>query len=387
MIQENKSNFSIYFVFTLIGAILSYSIGAAYASGQEISQIWTVHGLSFVAPAIPCELSYGVLGILVLIGCRRYNITSGKEFFVRYMGKYPGLALYYYTLLYVIGMLIQQMSGGGSFLSQYLGIPVWASSLFFASLLVAAAVLGLERVVAIISKIAPFLAVLMVLIAVVGLANPVDGIEKGNELAIASNGARISENLWLGAAINHCYNIIFYIPFFTTLSTLRPKNRERASMKEYIVACAIAFGIDVVMVVVITYSQIANYSLIQGTAAPGLAMAMHFLPVIAPVFTIVLFLASFTTASPIAVMAVGFFAKKGTTKYVVVCFAVVLGAFAISLFGSYEQIVNLLMTISGKIGGAAYVCAIVNAIYRKVTKKGADELVLEDDVKGADNEQ
>ena len=116
-------------------------------------------------------------------------------------------------------------------------------------------------------------------------------------------------------------------------------------------------------------SQIANISIIIGTPAPNLAMTTYHAPKMAGILVFLVVAASFTTAAPVAVIAAEYFAEADTKRFKIIGTVLVLAEFAVSFLGSYAQIINILVSVSGWVGVFALVVAVINCIYRLTVYK------------------
>ena len=74
--------------------------------------------------------------------------------------------------------------------------------------------------------------------------------------------------------------------------------------------------------------------------------------------------ASFTTAAPVAVIA-----AADTKRFKIIGTVLVLAEFAVSFLGSYAQIINILVSVSGWVGVFALGVAVINCIYRLTVNK------------------
>lgn len=144
-----------------------------------------------------------------------------------------------------------------------------------------------------------------------------------------------------------------------------------ASKRETCLWVVISYVLLAGVVLLMVASQIANMSVVIGTEAPNLAIATAHTPIFAAILTLMIVAASFTTTAPIAVICAEYFAKPDTPRYKVIGTAIVLLALAISFLGSYSQIINVLVAVSGRIGVGVYAFAVVYQLYRRVFKKSS----------------
>ena len=357
------------FVFSMVGAMIAYYIGAATGTGQEFFQVYSAHGVMGILGTVLQHVALALLGLVVILTCQKKSLNSAKDCFIYFLGKPVGMVIYYYTVAYVFCTLVQLISGTGSLVQQYYGIPYYVGSIVLAVLLVLSVIFGFKAVIAIISKIAPIIIVVMAIVCAIGLIAPTDGLAVGSEIARSSSEIMRTSSSWLGSTIlHHTYLILFLVPYYQSCYTLDPK----ATKQETILWIVIAYTLLAILVILMVASHIANISIVIGTAAPNLAIAMKHAPKLATLLVVMTVAASFTTTAPIALIAAEYFAKPGTQRFKVAGILVVLAGLAVSFLGSYAAIINVLVSVSGRVGIGVYAVAIIYKIYKCVADSKAD---------------
>lgn len=352
------------FVFSMVGGMIAYYIGASTGTGQEFFQVYSSHGAIGVIGTIIQHILLAALALIVILICKKYDLPNAKECFVWFLGKYVGTAIYYYTVAFVFCTMIQLISGTGSLLTQYYGWPYYIGACALALLCVLSVLFGFKKVIDIISKIAPLILLVMAVIFVMSLIAPVDGLAKGSELALSSTEIIRTSSSWIGGTVlHHTYLILFVIPYYVSCHMMDPQASKRETISWIVISYAILSALVVLMVL----SQVSNMSLAIGAAAPNLAVASVHTPALATVLVFMIVAASFTTTAPIAVIAAEYFAEPGTKRYKIIGTVIVLLALIISFTGSYAQIINVLVSVSGRIGVVVYIIAVVYRIYKAAT--------------------
>lgn len=366
MVDKNK-NVRIGFIFSMVGGMIAYYIGASTGTGQEFFQTYSSHGIQGVIGVVIQHILLATLALVVILTCKKHEIKDPKGMFVWFLGKPVGTAIYYYTVAFVFCTMIQLLSGTGSLLNQYYGWPYYVGAVSLAALCIISVVFGFKKVIDIISKIAPLILLAMAVVFIVGLIDAQDGLQKGTELALdpSTEGVMRTSDSWLGATVlHHTYLILFVIPYYVSCYLLDPK----ASKRETVTWVVISYIILMAVVIMMVLAQIANMSVVAGTPAPNLAIATATAPVLAAVLTAMIVAASFTTTAPIAVICAEYFGEEGTKRYKVIGTVIVLAALGISFLGSYQQIINILVSVSGRVGIGVYAFAVVYRIYKKFTE-------------------
>lgn len=348
------------FVLSMAFAMVAYYIGASTGTGQEFFQSYATHGRMGVIGVIIQQIAIGILCFIVIWSCKNYNLTTSKEFFIWFLGKPIGTIVYYYVAAFVFATLLQLISGTGAIINQFYGIPTYVGSIGLSILLMITMLLGFERLIDVISKIAPFILVIMVLVAIGGLINSTDGFVQGSQLALASQEVfRTSDNWVISTILHHSYLILFFIPYFVSTYTVDTK----ATNGETSLWIILSYALLIILTGLMVAAQVANFSITAGTQAPNIAIAEEHTPILAPFLVFMIAAASYTTTAPIALIAADYFAEPGTVKHKISGIAIILIGLIVSFFGAYDQIINLLISISGRIGLGVYGFAIVYRIY------------------------
>ncbi|MER2063966.1 MAG: hypothetical protein ABS873_04900 [Alkalibacterium sp.] len=364
--ENKKTTMRPSFVLAMTGAMIAYYIGASTGTGQEFFQSYGTHGIMGILGVVINQISIAALAFTIIFVAKKHKLSEPKDVFIWFLGKYVGTAVYYYTAAFVFFTLLQLISGTGSIVNQFYGLPYIVGSTGLVLLLIMSVLVGFKKMIDIISKIAPFILLAMVLVFVISLIDPVDGIAGGSELILANQDVfRTSDNWLMSTILHHSYLILFLIPYFVSTYTVDPE----ASNRETVTWLAAAFIILALMTGLMITSQVANISLVIGTAAPNVSVAMAHTPRLAVALVAMIVAASYTTTAPIALIAADYFAERGTTRYKMIGIAIILIAFGISFLGSYAEIINVLMSVSGRIGLGVYAVAIIYRLYVLVTSK------------------
>ena len=373
IMTEKRGDVRAPFIFSMVGGMIAYYIGASTGTGQEFFQTYSSHGTIGVVGVIIQHILLAALAILIIRTCKRYNLSNAKECFTWFLGKYVGPAVYYYTVAFVFCTMVQLISGTGHLLKQYYDWPYYIGASLLAALCIMSVLFGFKKVIDIISKIAPLILLVMAVVFVVGLINPVDGLAQGSAIANSAEEIVKTHSSWIGSTIlHHTYLILFVIPYYVSCYMFDPG----ASKRETYLWVILSYVLLAVVIILMVLSQIANMSVVMGKAAPNLAIATAHAPILAAILTLMIIAASFTTTAPIAVICAEYFAKAGTARYKAIGTVIVLLAFAVSFAGSYAQIINILVTVSGRVGLGVYIFAACYRAYRAIVDRKDTETTV-----------
>lgn len=126
--KSNKLIFQIAAVF--IGTI----VGAGLASGQEITQFFTVYGGKSFISIFLCLLLYIFVGNIIIIISSTYNINSYKELIELVSKGILGKIIDLSTGFFLISSSAIILAGSGSLLKQYFNLPKWVGVVIMAFL-------------------------------------------------------------------------------------------------------------------------------------------------------------------------------------------------------------------------------------------------------------
>lgn len=182
MLNEKKSIRPL-FVLSMIGGMIAYYIGSATGTGQEFLQAYSSHGAYGMIGIVLYHIFIAALALIVIYSCKKYNLSSAKECFIWFCGKYVGTAVHFYTVAFVVCFMVQLISGTGSMLKQYYGFEYYIGAVLLSVLCIMSVLFGFKKVIDIISTIAPFIMVVLMISFIFSIINPVDGFKAGSEIA------------------------------------------------------------------------------------------------------------------------------------------------------------------------------------------------------------
>ncbi|WP_394010885.1 YkvI family membrane protein [Anaerococcus cruorum] len=358
--SNNKEKVSFRNVMRVAGAVIAFLIGSGFASGQEVFQFLTVYGYrgligSLIAMFICCCVS----GILMSFGYRTRNKENSSPY-SHYLGKYFGQFMTYYTPFFAFLITIVMISGTGATLNQYFGLDPKIGTIAMTILITIIALLGLTRVVDVISLIGPFLIVFTLSIAFYTLAtNPGNFSSADQALKNMNNlpyGAGNSRSYWVLASILFvAYNIVAGVPFMVELGS-----KEVTSNKEAWIG-GIAGGVGLMSAAfALNLAMLGHVDELVGAEVPVITLAQKMGPWVSFIFVIILLAGIFSTSVPMLLTVTNSLSKEDTkksTKNILI----VLVAFLALVGGQlpFGRLVGLVYPFTGYFGIAMIVLFIV----------------------------
>lgn len=371
--ESSNSNEKVSFrnVMRVAGAVIAFLIGSGFASGQEVFQFLTVYGYrGIIGSLVAMFVCSCVSGILMSFGYRTRDKENTSPYF-HYLGKYFGKFMTYYTPFFAFLITIVMISGTGATLNQYFGLDPKIGTIAMTILITIIALLGLTRVVDVISLIGPFLIVFTLSIAFYTLAtNPGNFSSADQALKNMNNlpyGAGNSRSYWVLASVLFvAYNIVAGVPFMVELGS-----KEATSNKEAWIG-GIAGGVGLMAAAfALNLAMLGHVDELVGAEVPVITLAQKMGPWVSFIFVIILLAGIFSTSVPMLLTVANSLSKEDTKKstknilIVVVAFLALVGGQL-----PFGRLVGLVYPFTGYFG----IAMIVLFIVKEFKERKADNL-------------
>lgn len=325
----------------IAGANFAYTAGSGFGTGQEVMQFFTSYGL------------YGLLGVPISILCvilvdtviyrdsRKHNLTGLLPLFRHYCGKWFGLVMFIFSIVFLFSMTAIMLAGAGSVFKEYLGIDALIGRAIMAVLMFLTAIFGLRKTVNVIGALGPLLILFIALISIVGLVSPTMDLSSGHQEILQSD-MLIPANSWVLAAFMYfTYSLFFRIPYMNGLS------RSRSESSKFVVVShtlgTLIFG---VLVALMVGAQISNIDSVGGVEIPNLVLSNLAGAFVGGVFGVVLMAAMYTTVVPLIWSIADSVTREGGRSFPWIVALASIVVFIISSFGAFSTLVNLVSVAS-----------------------------------------
>ena len=164
--MKNKVN--IKEILTLAGTYISVCIGSGFATGQEIMQFFSAHGMISILSNTICMGIMAYCGASLLEIGNKKNLKSSNDIFEYLCGKHIGYLFKRFMPIFFFCSFVIMLSGAGASINQYYGISKNLGSLILAIITLCSVLLGINKVISILGNIGPIIAVIS--IGLIGLA-------------------------------------------------------------------------------------------------------------------------------------------------------------------------------------------------------------------------
>lgn len=329
--NENKVNSKN--VIITIGVYCAYFMGASFSSGRETLQFFSGFGIKGYVGLALFALVLILCGLPVIKISRIENFETPYDVFPFFCGKTVGTAFKYMLTVLLLMNVIMMTSSAGANLHETLDAPTVAGrSIILIS--VATVCLGLDRIVDILSKIGPFVAASMILLAIVSIIKCDTTVVEGNriieDLDIFTGGA----TFWI-AGLKYAFSAaISTIPILVVCGIRSTNSREAT-----VISISTTLTLICICVLLAT-AQIKNMAGIYDYQIPNLALIGMYMPQLKIVFSLILFVCGYSTTTVMIWTIVREFSSEGTLKYYIITISLGIAIFIISGFFKFSQIMN-----------------------------------------------
>ena len=357
--QDNKIKISQ--VITIGGAFMGFVIGSSFASGQECLQYFTGHGvLGSIGAGVIALLLY-VWFVSVIVEDGRYlKLHNSGKMFNFYLGKYIGFVLEWFTPIMLFFVYSMMISASGSTFEEYYGINsnIGRAAMIIASL--ATVLLGLDKLVKIVGRIAPVLLIVTIIIGIISIANNPGGIANADsqlqEIKVHSN----FENWALSGFMYGAYTVTGVVPYLADIGKSASTNKKNS-----LLGGLFGGGAFLIAVMILNFGLLANIKVVANLEIPSLYVADSISPVFGAVFSVLLLLGIYTTAVPMMYTVCNKISSDSHSKaYKITAIVTAI----VSIFGgqlSFSTMISIIYPISGYAG----IVIFIGILYTKYIKK------------------
>lgn len=345
---------------------MAYLAGAGFATGQEALQFFSVFGFTGTIGAsllaLSCYLWF--CSTVMKDGHQLANAPSGssmKASFRYYCGKPLGVFYEVYTTVFMFFVFVIMIAAAGSIFSEYYQVNTWIGRLAMATVTLGTVLLGLNRLVDIVSKFAYALVVFALAIGIANIIMHSDGFSSASTFLENHEVTKAAKTWYLSGLIFPAMGGILLTPFLLRLGGLATSKREAQ------VGGWVGGGAFMLAVSVMAFGVLAAIEELSSKDIPVLYISQQLSPVAALLFSVILIAAVFSTAVPMLwLTATAVMPDEGENGFKPLVLVLALFALAGSQF-SFRTLINVLYPISGYLGLLLFVCVFLKQIRRRIS--------------------
>ncbi|NLJ51705.1 MAG: hypothetical protein GX342_06065 [Alcaligenaceae bacterium] len=351
-------------VIKMAGAFAAYLIGSGFATGQETLQFFASYGIQGLWGVLIIAILFAIFGFVVMVKGHQLQLALPSQIFHYYTGPVLGRLIEFFTLIFVVGIVVIMISGSGALVEEHFKLPSEVGFIGMGVLCALTVLLGLNRLVDIIGAIGPVIVVFTVVIggwiffrdlSLLG-EQPIYDVMPDKAYEI-----RPAANVFISAILFFSYNILAGAVFYTQLG------KEANSAKEAGIAGVLGGLALAVAVLFMVISMLSNYELIIGTQVPNLLLGNTISPVVAFLFAIVIMLGVYSTAAPMYWLVKNElmrFLPNSVDKLTTIILGVLFMAGGSLPFGT---LIGTIYPFAGYIGMAVVLAILSRTVYNKAT--------------------
>lgn len=344
----------------LAGAVIAFTIGSGFATGQEIIQYFTAYGNKGLLTVLLFGICFVYYNYNFAKAGAEERFEKGNDVYRYYCGKYIGTFMDYYSTVFCYMSFFVMIGGAASTLNQQYGLPAWLGGAILAALAILTVIGGLNSLVDKIGLVGPVVITLCICIGVVTLLRDAGSIGSGFEIirtgAFAEAGGetikRAGSN-WIMSGLSYAGFVLLWFASF--MSALGAHNKKKdVHYGVYIGTLAICVAIVMVML-----AQIANINtpgitgkgiFVWNANIPNLILAERIWKPFASVFAIVVFAGTATASIPLLYNPCARFAKEGTRRFRFLTVGLGILGLLVGLYLPFRILVNVIYVLNGYVG-------------------------------------
>ena len=364
-------------VLILAGAIVAFTIGSGFATGQEIVQYYTAYGAQNTLVLAVSTTAFLYYNFSFANAGAEERFEKANDIYKYYCGKYLGTFFDYYSTIFCYMSLWVMVGGAGKTLNEAYGLPIWVGAVVLIILTVITVVGGLNSLVDAIGIVGPVIVVLCIAIGLITFVRDAGNVGTGLEVIKtgAYQGAASGETIknaganWLISGLSYAGFVLLWFASFT--SALAMKNKKK-DLQHGIVWGTLAL---VIAILVVSFAQIANINTgsdglyVWNAGIPNLILANSIIPIFSKIFALVVFAGIYTTAVPLLYNPSSRFSEEGTPKFKLLTIVLAGIALVVGLFLDFRVLVNVIYVLNGYIGAVLILFMLWKTFQKMKNKK------------------
>ncbi|AIL96786.1 YkvI family membrane protein [Corynebacterium ureicelerivorans] len=325
-------------------ALVGLTVGAGFASGQEVIQYFLSFGYWGIVGAAIAGITIAVFsGWVYQLGS--YYLADDHSAVFKSVSR-PWIAKYMdittMFTLFCIGFVM--VAGAGANLEQQFGLPTWVGSAIMVVLLLLSGLLDVDKLTSVISFITPLLIICLLAAFVITLTDMPDNVGRINEIAQTNPHASGTFDNWLITALN--YATLVMIMDTSMMLVFAGSHMNPAQAGKGGLLGGIMFA---VLLLILTFVLFMNMEHVMGSDLPLLKVFDNMHPTVGVFVSIVIYLMIYNTAVGLFYALSRRLSHDKPGKFRPYYAVVVLIGFALSFIG-FADLVGWVYPVLGYLG-------------------------------------
>lgn len=330
------------------GAFIALLIGSGFATGQEILQYFSSIGYWGVAAIILTFILLAYVGMSFVSAGYHQKFETPNDIYKYYCGNALGTFYDYFSVLFLFLSYTIMVAGAGATFQQHYNLPSIVGSVVLIICVIATVIFGLNRIVDVIGNIGPVVVVMAIIVGTISIFKYMGNADTAVETmkqGVASGEVKVANSNWLLSAGSYVGFCMLWLGAFLAQIGAGAKSDKEGKLGAFV--GAVGFSLACLVMCLAILFAIAH---VMGSQIPSLILAHEIHPILANIFSIIIFLGIYTTAVPLLWSVVARFSKEKTNKFriLTLVLAVIGGIIGISL--QFDVLVNYIYVLNGYVG-------------------------------------
>ncbi len=351
--RRNKP--SIKNILKIAGAFMAWVIGSGFATGREALQFFSSYGYKSYGVVLINLFGFVALGYLLMKTGFEEKDTPRFNHFSYFCGRKMG-AFYTWLITATLMLLIPVLiAGGGATLNQYYGLTPYLGSAFMAASVLAAYLIGFERMIKIISSLGPLIIAFTLSVGTISLVKDIRQWDQIKLYEDALSPYRSSPH-WLLSGI-----LYLGLNFFPGSAYFTRVGASASAKKELKYGAVLGGTVLVASIAIMSTAIMLNGKDIAGLEIPVLYLAGKISYIFGAVFSAILVLGIFSSCSVMMWTVCSRFTFKNKNHNRLLAVIISIAAYLVSLF-SFGTLIGTIYPLVGYVGLFFIACVLYKNI-------------------------
>ncbi|UBH13409.1 hypothetical protein [Macrococcus armenti] len=322
--------------FAFVGVV----VGAGFATGQEVLQFFTSHGLNSIWGIILTGILVTLGGMFVMKASYDIKSENHATSIKYFLPKQISLIFDFVLTAFLLGLALVMSVGGVSTINESFNIPFWVSGLIFIGLVSLTLCLQFDKIIRVLSVVTPFLIVIVLIISIYYMFKHHFNISEG----ITSIPENKGLYPWWFDAIN--YSSLQIAAAFSFLSVMGGQLKKGTHA---IFGGLIGGIIIMALLMLINLGLVTEYKHIVKVDLPTLLLAKEIHPIIGFIFSIIMVSVIYNTVVGLNYAFISRFTKPYSKHYYIMIVVIAVMTFLMT-FISFSKLVATVFPLMGIVG-------------------------------------
>lgn len=361
--DKTKERVVPYKVINYAGAFIALLIGSGFATGQELMQYFASWGFKGLLGVLATFILLAYVGVSFVSAGYNNKFDTPNDIYKYYCGKLLGTFYDYFSVFFLFLSYTVMVAGAGATFQQHYGLSPIVGSVVLMVLAMITVIFGLNKIVEVIGNIGPVIVVMAIIVGTISIFNHIGMMGEAEavmEQAVAADEVKVASTSWWLAAGSYVGFCMLWLAAFLAQMGAGANSDKEGKLGAF--GGAAGFSIATFLM---SLGILLAVTTVKGSQIPTLLLAEEIHPLLATVFSIIIFLGIYTTSVPLLWSVVARFAKEKTQKFRIL--TVVLGIIGgiIGAVLDFDVLVNYVYVINGYVGMLLLVIMIIRSIQWK----------------------